>query len=320
VAFTPDGTQLATASADGTAQLWSSTTGQNVLTFRGHTGALTSVAFSPDGTRLATASQARDDPIRIWDIRSGDVVSALTGHDDAVWSVAFSPDGTRLVSASRDGNARIWDLSRGVSTLTLYGHKTLVSATFSPDGRRVATGDRDGLVQLWDAGTGRDVLALTGAAVGEGIDSLAFSTDGRHLAVRGDQAVRLYVVPIEDLTALLRSRLTRWWTLEECRRFLNVEECPPNGLQATKHSTRRPAARAPLLVPGPNVTGSIKIVSSMPHGGVGSERTDSIVNAFKMALNEHMYRVGDTSVSYVDMDDGASTGNASASTETINAN
>jgi branched-chain amino acid transport system substrate-binding protein len=262
--------------------------------------------------------------------------------------VAFSTDGTRLVSASRDGTARIWDVNREASTLTLYGHRTLVGATFSPDGQRVVTGDRDGLVQLWDAGTGRELLELTGAAVGEGIDSLAFSSDGRYLAVRGDQAVRLYVMSIEDLTALVRSRLSRWWTPEECRRFLDLEECPPSPLPAKDSSlttagggfvgsagpvaaadsaqvgmqpqVERRSAPAPLLASGSSVSGSIKIVSSLPHGGIDKERTDSIVNAFKMALSEHNYRIAGTTVSYVDIDDAVLTGNADAASETANAN
>jgi WD40 repeat protein/ABC-type branched-subunit amino acid transport system substrate-binding protein len=351
VTFSPDGTQLASTNADGTVQLWSSATGQNVLTLSGHVGPLASVAFSPDGTHLASASQERGDPIRIWDVRSGDVVRNLAGHEDAVWSVAFSPDGTRLLSASRDGTARIWDVGTATSTVTLQGHGTVVSSAFSPDGLRVATGNRDGAVQLWDAATGQDVLDLTGTEVGEGIDSLAFSSDGRELAVRGDQAIRLYVLPIEDLTALVRSRLTRWWTLEECRRFLHVAECPPDRLhidqnpslataapgfvgqsgpatgaepaQISRHPLAEgPAVPVPLVVPGSNVSGSIKIVSSLPHGGIASERTDSIINAFKMALAEHNGRVAGANVTYIDMDDAAYASNESADgpTETGNAN
>jgi WD40 repeat protein len=110
----------------------------------------------------------------------------------------------REASGQREPRRDRSDLGRKgeVSTLTLHGHRTLLTAAFSPDGQRIATGDRDGLVQFWDVDTGREVLELTGAAVGEGIDSLAFSSDGRYLAVRGDQAVRLYVVPIHDLTSL----------------------------------------------------------------------------------------------------------------------
>jgi WD40 repeat protein len=67
VAFSPDGTQLATTSHDHTARIWDLATAQTRTTLTGHTGPVTAVAFSPDGTLLATAS--RDGTARIWDVR-----------------------------------------------------------------------------------------------------------------------------------------------------------------------------------------------------------------------------------------------------------
>src|SRR5262249_19871341 len=53
VAFSPDGTTVATASDDGTARMWNAHTGQPITTL---TGSVNDVAFSPDGTTVATIS------------------------------------------------------------------------------------------------------------------------------------------------------------------------------------------------------------------------------------------------------------------------
>src|SRR5271154_6590575 len=52
VAFSPDGTRLASASCDNTVKLWDAAVGQELLTLKGHTDYVYSVAFSPDGKRL----------------------------------------------------------------------------------------------------------------------------------------------------------------------------------------------------------------------------------------------------------------------------
>jgi WD40 repeat protein len=65
VAYSTDGTRLASSGDDNFIKLWDTATGQEALTLRGHTAAVWSVAFSPDGRRIASAS--RDGTIRIWD-------------------------------------------------------------------------------------------------------------------------------------------------------------------------------------------------------------------------------------------------------------
>jgi WD40 repeat protein len=179
VAFSPDGTRLATASGDGTARLWDARTGQELLTLKGHTDAVRSVAFSPDGARLATASEDRT--ARLWDARTGQELLALQGHTGWVYSVAFSPDGTRLATASHDQTARLWDGRTGQELLALQGHTGWVSSVaFSPDGARLATASWDGTARLWDARTGQELLALKGRP--GGVTSVAFSPDGTRLA------------------------------------------------------------------------------------------------------------------------------------------
>ena len=65
VAWSPDGTTLATVGDDGTVRLWDPATGQTTTTLTGHTGPVYAVAWSPDGTTLATAGQ--DGTVRLWD-------------------------------------------------------------------------------------------------------------------------------------------------------------------------------------------------------------------------------------------------------------
>jgi WD40 repeat protein len=66
VAFSADGTRLASASLDGTVTAWDTTSGQETLTLNGHTGPVWNVAFSVDGKRLATAGA--DQTVKVWDV------------------------------------------------------------------------------------------------------------------------------------------------------------------------------------------------------------------------------------------------------------
>ena len=69
VAFSPDGTRLASAGSDRTIRLWDAATVKPLATFSGHTDQVRSVAFSPDGRTLASASNDRT--VRIWDVATG---------------------------------------------------------------------------------------------------------------------------------------------------------------------------------------------------------------------------------------------------------
>src|SRR5215217_7831060 len=63
------------------------------------------------------------------------------------------------------------------------------------------------------------------------------------------------------------------------------------------------AAASPAAAPSGQLTGSIKIVSSLPRTGSSKGQTDTIVNAMKMALDEVGSKVGGATITYEDMDD-----------------
>jgi WD40 repeat protein len=64
LAFSPDGSRLASGSEDRTIKLWDPATGSEVLTLKGHDKPVLAVAFSADGNRLLSFSR---DQIRVWD-------------------------------------------------------------------------------------------------------------------------------------------------------------------------------------------------------------------------------------------------------------
>jgi WD40 repeat protein/serine/threonine protein kinase len=179
VSWSPDGTRLATGSADGTAKTWDVAGGRLLLNLKGHASAVRCVAWSPDGTRLATGSE--NGRAKVWDATGGRELLTLTGHTGPVRSVAWSPDGTRLATGSVDETAKVWDEAGGRERLTLTGHTRLVwSVAWSPDGTRLATASHDGTAKVWDTAGGRELLTLKGQT--SPIRSVAWSPDRTRLA------------------------------------------------------------------------------------------------------------------------------------------
>ena len=68
VAFSPDGSRLASGSLDHTIKLWNAQTGDLINTLR-HDSGVYSVAFSPDGSRLTSGS--KDKTIQLWNAKTG---------------------------------------------------------------------------------------------------------------------------------------------------------------------------------------------------------------------------------------------------------
>ncbi|MEZ0014152.1 helix-turn-helix domain-containing protein, partial [Kitasatospora sp. GAS206B] len=201
VAFSPDSTRLATASADGTLKVWQVTSRQLDTTLTGHGGSVRTVAFSPDGQTLASGSA--DGTVRLWDMAGRRLPVTLFGNGGGVRSVAFSPDGRTLVSGGADRNVRLWDTTSHTLTATLTGHTDeVLGVAYSPDGRLVASAAADHTIRLWDT-TGHTLTAiLTGHS--DEVLGVAFSPDGHALASgSADRTVRLWDTTSHSLITTL---------------------------------------------------------------------------------------------------------------------
>lgn len=167
----------------------------------GHESYVTSLALA--GERLISGSY--DGRLIWWDVKDRKLIRRVEAHKLWIRRLALSPDQKLVASVADDMICRLWNAETGEKVRELHGHKAetphnypsmLYAVAFSPDGKHLATGDKVGHVVVWDVATGKQLKTLETPvmytwdpkrrrhSIG-GIRSLAFSPDGKHLAVGG---------------------------------------------------------------------------------------------------------------------------------------
>ncbi|KAK7468822.1 Transcription initiation factor TFIID subunit 5 [Stygiomarasmius scandens] len=183
---------LLSASADGTARLWSLDTMSNIVAFRGHENPVWDVKWSPMGIYFATAS--RDRTARLWSTDRTNCLRIYAGHLGDVDCLQFHPNSLYLATGSSDRTARLWDVQRGSCVRVFIGHQGGISSmAISPDGRYLASAGEDLTINLWDIASGKRIKGMTGHS--GSIYSLAFSQESSLLVSGGaDWTVRCWDV------------------------------------------------------------------------------------------------------------------------------
>jgi WD40 repeat protein/DNA-binding SARP family transcriptional activator len=206
VAYSPDGTRLASIGIEGVAKIWDVASGNLLLELPSDSGEIGwGIAYSPDGNRIATIWSSQLD---VWDAKSGQRDFSFTGvlSGGTVNRASFSPDSQRVAVARLDGLPRVWDLDSGTQVFALSGHEQLCDAiAFSPDGSQLATGDQGGTLKIWDAISGQELLSLGSGGL---IHNLAYSPDGSLLAAANEDGTLTIWDPTTGRVALSLPRMS----------------------------------------------------------------------------------------------------------------
>ncbi|HET6770584.1 MAG TPA: BTAD domain-containing putative transcriptional regulator [Actinomycetota bacterium] len=204
VAFSSDGSMLATTGDDGAAKVWDPATGKQLWSFGAPEGAgpVWGPSFSPDGSLLA-ATWIRQDLVRLFDLTSGRTLREIEGFG-ASWATSFSPDGRHLAIATLAlPGAVVVEVTSGEVVFRLHaGDSPLWDIDWSPNSRWIATSSDDSTIGIWDGVSGKLQFKVFGHS--GPILSADWSPDsGRLITGSSDGTARVWKVTEHGTTEVL---------------------------------------------------------------------------------------------------------------------
>ncbi len=196
------GQWVAAGSADGTIRLWDlrkRTSHQSTVS----TGWVIPVGAMGEEQTLVVL-HVNDGSFHEWDLASWQQTRSWQGLAQPPLTTAFSADERLCVMFAHGGANRLLDLATGHQSDHKLNIADVGVAAFSPDGHLFAAACPDGYAKLWETATFREYPAFRGFLMG--VHSVAFSPDGKRLAVgsAGSEAVKL-------------------WDVESCQELLTLE-------------------------------------------------------------------------------------------------
>jgi WD40 repeat protein len=271
LAWAPDGTILAAASAAGPVSLFAAADGARLHDLPGHDHGTNCLAWAPTGVSLATGGQ--DGAVKFWDAAAGQHTATAALGSAWVEHVAWRPQGDSApLLAAAAGRRLVFLQPDGALAHTFKdAAKTITALAWDPAGGGVAAACYGGIT-LWDAD---DFLAQKEFAYANGIHALVWSPDSKWL-VSGNQDpsvhlwipekdIELHMSGYEGKVKFLSFDQSSRWLATSGGREACIWDCTGDG----------PEGREPAMLPHEAPVCAVKFQNS--HGLLATASADGVV-------------------------------------------
>jgi eukaryotic-like serine/threonine-protein kinase len=221
LAFSSDGTRLATAESSGRVRMCDLPSGQPREGFEGvaHSGGAQAVAFLA-GDRMLVSGDGR---AILWlsDGTTGNSLAVLNGHTGKIWGISVAPDGATFATVSSDGTVKLWDAGLSQPWLAIPVARGSGPLAFTPDGQTLIVADVVGgnLLQPTD---GTPAYPIDVSVEVSGFDPKTGARRFHHVLARGEKTRLCRLTADGAFALLLNDDTTTTWEVATGKRLATI--------------------------------------------------------------------------------------------------